>query len=117
MKVKLVNRLLLALLVVIIVVVAGLSLFFIPTQNQTTSNQSVIQNGIETNSQTEHPVISGQEAKLISINMITEPGAYPGNPTLYKMPSGQLIWKIPTISNHTVIGYVYVDANTGKVIS
>ncbi|MCE5213144.1 MAG: hypothetical protein LLF83_00280 [Methanobacterium sp.] len=80
------NKLILAFLVIIILLVAGLSLYFAPSQSQTT-NQSTVQNGIKTNSQTEHPVISGQDAKLISINLITESGAYPGNPTLYKMSS------------------------------
>lgn len=111
------NKLILVFFVVIILVVAGLGLLFVPSQNQTVSNQSPVQNGAVTNAQTEHPVVSGQDAKLISINMITEPGAYPGNPTLYKMPGGQLIWKIPVISNHTVIGYIYVDATTGNVVS
>lgn len=105
-------------LIGLIVVVAVLGLYFgFYTQTQANLTSSEVQNGAITSPQVEKPVISGQDAKLISVNVITESGAYPGNPTLYKMPDGQLIWNIPVISNHKVIGYVYVDATTGKVVS
>jgi hypothetical protein len=106
-----------AVTIVIVAVVGVASFLLAPEETQTSKTPTVIQSGVATTPQAENPVISGQEAKLIVIGNITEPGAYPGNPTLYKMPDGQLIWKIPIISNHVQVGTLYVDATTGKTIS
>ncbi|MBI5680806.1 MAG: PepSY domain-containing protein [Methanobacterium sp.] len=74
--------------------------------NITSVNNTQVNNNIKTN-------ISSEHAKEISLQFINEPGAYPGNPTLSKLPDGKLVWDIPVIQNGKIVSGVVIDAQTG----